>query len=122
MVRLLTGMERIAISTLEFSIESTQALFTELQQAQLLFGIVYEDQSVKHIVDGGYIASGNALDYAKGVMDYAQNNWSGQANYLRLNNHPVVLPFGPQYFVNSSDWDTLFSALRTSPLFFTLDN
>jgi len=41
---------------------------------------------------------------------------------LRLNNHPVVLTFGPQYFVNSSDWDTLFSALRTSPLFFTLDN
>ncbi len=102
--------------------ESTQALFTELQQAQLLFGIVYEDQSVKSIVNGGFIASGNALDYAKGVMNYAQNNWFGQANYLRLNNHPVLLTFGPQYFINSSDWDTLFSVLRTPPLFFTLDN
>ena len=102
--------------------ESTQALFTELQQAQLLFGIVYEDQSVKSIVNGGFIASGNALDYAKGVMSYAQNNWFGQTNYLRLNNHPVLLTFGPQYFINSADWDTLFSVLRTSPLFFTLDN
>ena len=101
---------------------STQAIFKSLQQAQLLFGIVYEDQSVKHIVDGGYVTSGNALDYGKSVMDYAQNNWYGQTNYLRLNNHPVILTFGPQYFVNSSDWDTLFSVLRTFPLFFTLDN
>ena len=122
MVHLLTGMERIAISTMGFSMRGTQALFTELQQAQLLFGIVYEDQSVKNIVAGGYLSSENALDYAKGVMDYAQNNWYGQANYLKLNNRPVVLTFGPQYFMNSSDWDTLFSVLRTSPLFFTLDN
>lgn len=102
--------------------QSTQALFTALQQAHLLFGIVYEDQSVEHIVAGGYVSSSNAIDYAKSVMDYAQNNWYGQANYLRLNNHPVLLTFGPQYFVNSSDWDSLFSVLRTSPLFFTLDN
>jgi hypothetical protein len=100
----------------------TQAIFTALQQAHLLFGIVYEDQSVEQIVKSGYVASENALDYAKGVMDYAQNNWYGQASYLRLNNHPVVLNFGPQYFVNSADWDTLFSSLPISPLFFTLDN
>jgi len=101
---------------------STQNLFAELQRAQLLFGIVYEDQSVKHIVDGGYITQANALAYAKGVMNYLQNNWLGQASYVRLNDHPLILTFGPQYFVNSSDWDTLFSILRTTPLFFTLDN
>ena len=65
---------------------------------------------------------GMRLDYAKGVMNYAQNNWFGQAYYVRLNDHPVILTFGPEYFVNSSDWDTLFSVLRTAPLFFTLDN
>lgn len=102
--------------------ESTKALFAALQQAHLLFGIVYEDQTVKHIVENGYISSANALKYGKTVMKYAHDNWYTKPTYVKLDNHPVVLTFGPQYFMQSSDWDTLFSGLSVSPLFFTLDN
>ena len=102
--------------------ESSQALLTAIQRADLLFGIVYEDQSVKQIVSGGYVEAGNALSYGKKVLGYAGNVWFGQPSYVKLDSRPVLLVFGPQYFTTSADWDTLFSGLTVSPLLFTLDN
>lgn len=102
--------------------ESTRALFAAVQKSHLLFGIVYEDQTIKHMVENGHLSAGNALNHGKSVMKYVQDNWSNTNTYLKLDNRPLVLTFGPQYFMQSSDWDTLFSGFSVNPLFFTLDN
>jgi hypothetical protein len=101
--------------------ESTKKLFTAIQKSNLLFAIVYEDQTIKHMIDGGYLSSANAISYGKSVMKYLQDNWYNNDEYLKLNGHPVLLNFGPQYFLNSSSWSTLFSELTIQPYFFTLD-
>jgi Secretion system C-terminal sorting domain len=100
---------------------STQNIFIAIKKASLLFGIVYEDQSIKHMIDGGYFTSGQAYDHGKGAMTYLENSWMGTENYVHLDGRPVLLVFGPQYFLQSAQWDTLFSVLRSSPLLFTLD-
>jgi hypothetical protein len=102
--------------------ESTQALFLAVQKAHLSFGIVYEDATVKAMVNNGHLSAGNALNYGKSVMQYMQDNWFGSNTYVKLDNRPLLLTFGPQYFSQSSDWDTLFASLLTIPLFITLDN
>ena len=101
---------------------SAQNIFAAIQKASLLFGIVYEDQSIKHMIDGGYFNASQAYDHGRSALEYLENSWSGTASYLHFDNHPVLLVFGPQYFLRSTDWDSLFSKLRTSPLFITLDN
>jgi hypothetical protein len=112
------GMENFA----DYAVinESTNMLFAAVQRAHLSFGIVYEDQTVKHMIDNGYLSAGDALNHGKAVMEYLQQNLFGTSTYLRLNNRPVLLTFGPQFFVKSSDWDTLFSGLSVTPLLFTL--
>jgi len=102
--------------------ESTLALFSAVQKAHLSFGIVYEDASIKTMVNGGHLAAGNALNYGKSVMKYMQDNWFGSSTYVKLDNRPLLLTFGPQYFFQSSEWDTLFAGLSPTPLFVTLDN
>jgi len=102
--------------------ESTQALFGMIKKAGLLFSIVYEDQTVKHMVEKGHIVKSAALDHGKAVMRYMQDNWFAEDAYLKLDGRPVLLTFGPQYFMNSSDWASMFSGLPVTPLFFTLDN
>jgi hypothetical protein len=102
--------------------KSTQALFGMIQKAGLLFSIVYEDQTVKHMVEKGHIAKTGALDHGMEVMHYLQDNWFAEDAYFKLNGRPVLLTFGPQHFMNSSDWTAMFSGLPATPLFFTLDN
>jgi hypothetical protein len=64
---------------------------------------------------------GNVYEHGQEVMLYLQDTWFGKGAYLRIAGQPVLLTFGPQYFRNSSDWETLFSVLDSPPMFFTLD-
>jgi hypothetical protein len=55
-------------------------------------------------------------------MRYLQDTWFGQNAYLKAFDRPVLFIFGPQYFINPSDWESLFSVLDPRPVFVTLDN
>ncbi|MBN2202216.1 T9SS type A sorting domain-containing protein, partial [bacterium] len=102
--------------------EATTALFEAVGRAGLGFAVVYEDQTVKHMVNDGHLAASNALAYGKTVMGYMDRNWFGDSRYVKLAGRPLLLTFGPQYYFNSSDWESMFSGLSSDPLFFTLDN
>ncbi len=57
-------------------------------------------------------------------MLYVQAHFFPDDSYLRLKNQPVLLNFGPQYFLTNSNWETIFSVLAGTnhPAFFTEDN
>ena len=101
---------------------STENIFAAAGKAGLTFGIVYEDQTIKHMIDGGLISAGQGYDHGRAAMKFIWDHWANTSTYLVLGGHPVLLNFGPEYFSQSADWDSLFSALPSSPLFFTLDN
>jgi len=104
--------------------QRTLALRTWTEKAGLMFCLCYEDRTIQQEVTGGFITAANALAHAQRTLLYAQTNYFQTPNYLRWNNQPVLLNFGPQYFKNSADWQTLFSALEPAfrPAFFALDN
>ena len=102
--------------------ESTGALNTMIQKAKLKFAIVYEDQTVLHMVNEGHLSAANAVSHGRQEMAYLQENWFGSSVYLKIDNRPLLLTFGPQYFLTSSEWNSIFSVLAEQPLFFTLDN
>lgn len=104
--------------------QRTLALLYYTRKAGLKFSICYEDQTIRHEIDGGYITAANAISHAQQTLLYAQSNFFIDASYLRLNNAPVFLNFGPQYFKTNSDWVTIFSVLDATnrPAFFTEDH
>ena len=101
---------------------ATGALFNYIKKANLYFVIVYEDGTIKAMVNAGHINIANAVSYGKKAIDYLQNTWFASDSYLKIDNRPVLLNFGLQYFKSSSDWITIFSDLPVQPLFFTEDN
>ena len=101
---------------------STGALFDMMERAGLSFAIVYEDQTIKHRVNNGNLLEDQALAAGVSDLQYMADNWFGSDTYLKIGDRPVLLTFGPQYFYQSSEWETLFSASEKRPLFFTLDN
>src|ERR1700744_4631707 len=93
---------------------ATLKLFQFTRQAGLKFAICYEDQTVQHLIDGNYLAASNAVSHAQSEMLYLQTNFFADPSYLRLNGQPVLLNFGPQYFMAGSNWTDIFRVLAAT--------
>lgn len=104
--------------------QATMKLFEFTRKAGLKFSICYEDQTIQHMMAGNYLAAADAIPHAQQEMRYLQTNFFSEASYLRLKGRPVLLNFGPQHFMASSNWEEIFSVLRATnqPAFFTEDN
>jgi hypothetical protein len=55
-------------------------------------------------------------------MQEIQSLWLEGDTYLMIDDRPVILNFGPQYYKTSSAWEEVFSVFDVPPLFFTLDS
>jgi hypothetical protein len=104
--------------------QHTAALFNFTRKAGLKFSLCYEDQTIQQEINGGYLAATDALSHAQQTLRYVETNYFNQPSFLRWSNQPVFLNFGPQYFKNNSDWQSIFSLLNATnqPAFFTEDN
>jgi hypothetical protein len=104
--------------------QATVKLFQFARKAGLKFSICYEDQTIQHMIDGNYLTAGDTILHAQQEMLYLQTNFFADASYLRLKGQPVLLNFGPQHFMMSSNWEDIFSMLAATnqPAFFTEDN
>ena len=108
--------------------QRTLALFNYARKAGLKFSLCYEDGTIQSEINGGSkngiaVTAGTAVAHAQQAMLYAETNYFQDENFLRRNNAPVLLNFGPQYFHSSSDWASIFSVLNATnqPAFFTED-
>lgn len=101
---------------------NTSHIIDFARKAGLEFAICYEDQTVKHMVNRNHIGEDDSIKHARKDMKYLQGEWFHDRLYLKLGDRPVLLVFGPQYFMKSSQWDSLFSVLDIRPQFFTQDH
>jgi hypothetical protein len=76
------------------------------------------------MIDEKFLAASNDIFHAQQEMLYLQTNFFLDSSYLRLKERPVLLNFGPQHFLASSNWEKIFSVLTPAdrPAFFTEDN
>jgi hypothetical protein len=99
----------------------TMDMFNYARKAGLKFSLCYEDATIKQEVNGGFITAAGAMAHAQQTMLYAQTNFFTDPTFLRWKTSPVLLNFGPQYFLTSADWASDFSVLNATnqPAFFT---
>lgn len=104
--------------------ERTSAIFSHAATAGLDAVLCYEDQVIQQQIDGGYLEAANAVARAQEAILYVQRHYFQSPNYLRWRERPVLLNFGPQYFEESSQWESIFSVLEPTnqPAFYTEDH
>lgn len=94
---------------------NTQHLIKFVKRAGLKFAICYEDQTLKHLVEGKQIPASQVMAQGKSVMGWLDEHWFGDDAYLQVDGKPLLLVFGPQY-LNQSQWKELRTGLKHSPL------
>ena len=103
--------------------EHTNALLPWLEKAGLKFGIVYEDKALDNAFKQGIIKDKG--QEARQVFTYMDVHYFSKSNYLKINEKPVVLNFGPQALLSDSLWAVALSGSRPLHLLtlpYTKDN
>jgi len=100
-------------------VRNTEKIVEQLEKAGLQFAIVYEDQDINVALKNKVID--NKIEAAQKDMDYLNTNYFARANYVKYNDKPLLLTFGPQTFESDTEWTQIFSKLgNNKPAFFTL--
>ena len=98
--------------------KNTDSLFNRVPNAGLRFAVCYEDATLKNV------KSISGVDYvpaAQQDFDFLQSNYFKYSHYTTIDNHPLVLCFGPQVMTTSEEWQQAFSKLCTQPKFISLE-
>jgi hypothetical protein len=101
---------------------STLKLFAAIQRAGLRFAIMYEDRTLIAMTDAGYVTDADAVEHGTQVMEYLQETWFTDPAYVTFNGQPLLFSFGPLYFRDSNQWNTMLAEIEPTPLLVTLDN
>lgn len=101
--------------------QNTQHIIEYIKKSGMEFAICYEDQSIKYMVNDGYISKEKAVNYGQDVMRWLQENLFNSESYVKLDSRPALFIFGPQYF-QDDQWDQIFSVLSSRPFLYTLNN
>jgi acetyl esterase/lipase len=97
----------------------TQQLLPWLKKAGLRFALCYEDKSLEAASKASAPDATSPLAQAQQDFQWAQKAWFSDPAYVRLENRPIALVFGPQ-FLPKEHWNTLQSSLSSHPLLFGL--
>jgi len=100
----------------------TNAMFEAIDKAGLQFSICYEDQVFPNLIRQKVIEEHEKYEQGKRDLSYLEQMWFSHDAYVKLDNKPVLLNFGPQFFRKSSEWEEIFSTLSNPLVFFTEDN
>lgn len=100
--------------------ENSEQLIAMLDKVGLEYAIVYEDRFLTDIVNAQLAPT--IVNAAKKDMAYMQTNYFNDANYIKINNKPLLLNFGPINLNTPDQWTQVFSSLSPKPTFLTLWN
>lgn len=98
--------------------ENTDALIAMLDKVGLEYAIVYEDRFLGNIVNAGLATT--AVSAAKTDLAFLQSNYFGDSNYIKINDKPLLLNFGPITLQTPDEWTNVFANVNPKPTFLTL--
>lgn len=93
---------------------NSEAIIALTEKVGLEFAVVYEDQNITRAGVVDKVAAGKA------DLTYLENNYFSKPNYIKINNAPLLMVFGPQTFQTPAEWTSIFSGLAKKPTFVTL--
>ena len=97
---------------------NSEALIDKLDDAGLDFGIVYEDYTTENVFRQGQANS--PIEAARNDMQYLDDYYFTNDQYIEVDNSPLLLVFGPRYFERENEWTQIFTDINKKPHLLTL--
>src|SRR5438093_8201434 len=96
---------------------NTDSLFFRMSKVGLQFAVCYEDATLRYVKT---IAGIDTVQAAQEDFAYLQSKYFNSSSYIKINNQPLVLCFGPQVMKTQDQWQQTFSFLTNRPRLLSL--
>lgn len=93
------------------------SLFFRMPKVGLQFAVCWGDDILPHVKS---IAGIDTIQAAQEDFTYLQSKYFDSSYYVKINNQPLVLCFGPQVMKTPDKWQQTFSVLSNKPRFLSL--
>jgi hypothetical protein len=77
--------------------QNTTLFISIAEKLNFKYAICYEDQSIKNSIEQKQAKANLAQSEFKTTVDTLKSTWFKSPNYVKLNNEPILLIFGPQF-------------------------
>lgn len=94
---------------------NTLKMIAHLKLAGLKFAICYEDRTIPELIRSKEFSQAEATEHGQQVVRWLQQNWFSDPAYVRIDNRPLLLVFGPLHF-KQSQWEKIRTAASPAPL------
>lgn len=101
--------------------QNTLKIIQKASLVGLKFGIVYEDQTIKHLIDQGKLPVADSVQAGQRTLRWMAENWFVKPNYVRVDDKPVILVFGPTTY-SADEWQAVCAGARVPLASFTLSD
>ncbi len=98
--------------------QNSEQIISMLSKVGMKYAIVYEDRFLNDIVNAGLAITASTA--ARDDFNYVQTHYFSDPNYIKNNEKPLLLNFGPIVLKTEEEWTKAFSLLNTKPEFYTL--
>ncbi|HET8855851.1 MAG TPA: glycoside hydrolase family 71/99-like protein [Salinimicrobium sp.] len=95
---------------------NTEAIVAVLEKVGLEFAIVYEDQTLRDEMN----SDEQKITQVGLDMEYLEKEFFIKDNYIKIDDKPLLMIFGPQIIKTPEDWNSIFSKMSEKPAFFPL--
>jgi len=100
--------------------EASVEIFAAAEKFGLKFVACYEDRTIEFLVKEEGLPREQIGDQLSAAMRWLQDNWFDAPQYLRIDDRPLLLNFGPIFVDDPAVWQTALAPLTPKPLLFTL--
>lgn len=98
---------------------STEILIEKAEEIGLQFAIVYEEYTAEIVASK---TSLTAIEAAQADVKFLAEDYFTKRSYIKIDEEPLLMTFGPRYFNSSSQWTQIFQPLTTEIKFLPLWN
>jgi hypothetical protein len=99
---------------------ASQRAVETADQMGLEVAVCYEDRTLRARVEDEDIRPEQIGEELEKQIAWLNENWFERDNYVRLEDRPVLLVFGPTFVQEPEPWQQALSAADLNPLLFTL--
>ena len=93
----------------------TKALLEAIEKAKMKLAIVYEDATLDGLSDA------DKQSQARSDMMYLNSDYFSSESYVKVDDKPLLMCFGPQQLTTPKGWNFAFGTLSTKPRFIVLN-
>lgn len=97
---------------------NSNAIIAACNKVGLEFAIVYEDRTIPGVL--ALSSSTDSISAAATDMSYVQHTYFSKSNYIKIDNKPLLMVFGPDCIKKPADWTEILSVFPIKPCFLSL--